>query len=771
MNLRKLIFLSLVFVPCYVFSGNPSARLSYLFSDGAVLQQRSVVPIFGISDSREEVRVQVSWSHRVFKAHPDSSGRFVVHVRTPRAGGSHTISLNGEVVVRDVLLGEVWVCSGQSNMQFELSASDMTEVEGEHNPQVRIFTVPIRSAAIPQANLEGGQWHYGPVSDIQSKVSAVAYYFARNLQRELGVPVGILSASRGATSAEEWMAPTVYDTMDQRVKSCYLPPRDRFPGCWYNAMIAPLLPYRIAGFVWYQGENNTSRPGTYQSLLTGLIESWREDFGDKRLPFYIVELAPFAGDWSAFREIQQRVADAVPHCGFVSITDAGDLTNIHPKEKFPVGKRLADMAAANVYHKKTRSAPPRFKRAVSRDGRLWICLSHPGDSLVLKQGTEPQFFEVAGADGCFAPARARIDGKRVVLWSGDVPNPRYARYFYGRYDDPNLFSSDGYPVAPFRMVTPPRTLQPTPVPGEVSYDSSTMPGAMGRGWQPVGVNSATADVDLCDSGLRIRLTSGSYGYRRAVCPHRRDSSILSFTAAVKEGRLYVDYNRERSLRLYVEVAPDCLIDGMTGDTLVRSLDNRELADYMLRHVEDTALLYRNGRLIGKFGCRPAPSYCDDFNAGAINDRIYQCSSWSRCALMDRQSGETGLLEWRNGYTGLFSGRLRVKPDTRYRLELDAMISPQSVGRQMKGRLCSDKRDISSVLIGGTSCKPYVYEFRTDPEEYAVTLTLHNGYHEKQSTRLLIDRIELREIESPTFLQFGCFGGGASEVIVKSVALK
>ena len=136
-----------------------------------------------------------------------------------------------------------------------------------------------------------------------------------------------------------------------------------------------------------------------------------------------------------------------------------------------------------------------------------------------------------------------------------------------------------------------------------------------------------------------------------------------------------------------------------------------------------------------------------------------------------QSGETGLLEWRNGYTGLFSGRLRVKPDTRYRLELDAMISPQSVGRQMKGRLCSDKRDISSVLIGGTSCKPYVYEFRTDPEEYAVTLTLHNGYHEKQSTRLLIDRIELREIESPTFLQFGCFGGGASEVIVKSVALK
>ena len=773
MNLRNLIVLFLALVPFHSLFGASSGKLSLLFSDGAVLQQKSVVPIFGFSDSQEEVRVQVSWSRRVFKAFPDSSGRFIVHVRTPEAGGPHSISVNGEVVASDVMLGEVWVCSGQSNMQFELSASDMTEVAGENNPDVRIFTVPVRSAATPQANLDGGKWYYGPVSEIKSRVSAVAYYFARNLQRELGVPVGILSTSRGATSAEEWIAPEIYASLDEAVKNAYLPPKGRFPGCWYNAMIAPLLPYRIAGFVWYQGENNASRPGTYYTLLTELIAGWRKDFGGDRLPFQIVELAPFAGDWSEFREVQQAVADAVPNCGFVSIIDAGDLTNIHPKDKFPVGRRLADMAAANVYHRKTRSAPPRFKRVKSRDGRLRVFFSNPGDSLVLKYGAEPLFFEIAGADGCFTPARAEIVGRSVVLWSGDVPEPRYSRYFFGRYDRPNLFSSDGYPVAPFRMATPPRRLlDPEPVPGEVAYDSSAMPGALGAGWKPLGVNAATADVSLCDDGLRIRMESGTYGYKTAVPCQHRDSVCLSFEIAVKEGTLYLDYNDGERTRLYVEISPDCIVDGMSGDTLVRSSDNRRLAGYMLRNAGDTVRLYRSGALIGTFRSQSDNSFRDDFDGNKINDRIYKCSPWSRYALTEGESGSaSGMLEWRNGTTGLFSARLKVKPDTGYRLELDAMISPRSAGRQMKGRLYSDKRNISPVLISGASRNPHVFEFRTEPEEYTVTLLLHNGYYEKQSTVLLLDRLELKEIESLPYLQFGCFGGGASDVTVKSVVLK
>lgn len=753
-------------------SGKPAVRLSPLFSDGVVLQQKSEVPVFGFSDSSDEVFVTVSWSGRTYTACPDSSGRFVVNVKTPKAGGPYSISLNGETAVKDVMLGEVWVCSGQSNMQFELSASDMTEVEGENNPNVRIFTVPIRSAATPQKDIEGGKWHYGPVSDIKNQVSAVAYYFASNLQKKLGVSVGILSTARGATAAEEWINPEVFASMNETVRNTYVPPKGRFPGCWYNAMVAPLLPYKISGFIWYQGENNASRPWTYSDLMKGLIDGWRRDFRDSNLPFYIVELAPFANNWAEFREVQQSIADNVGNSGFVSILDSGDPTNIHPKNKYPVGKRLADMAASNVYHKKSRNAPPRFMKAKSDDGFLRVYFSNPGDSLVLKHGDAPLYFEIAGEDGCFSPAKARVEGKTVVLWSGDIPEPVYARYFFGKYNNPNLFSSDGYPVAPFRMKVEHPAEETRSELQSLSYESSVMPGASDTGWKPLGINSATASVSLADNGLNISTESGTYGYQVAMKSRESESVSLAFEAAVDKGVLNVDYNNGNSARLYVEISPDSITDGVTGDTLATSLDNSRMSSYMLNNVNDTVRLYKDGVLLKEYMSSPDNSYYDDFDGPGINDKVFRCSSWSRYTLVGGAPGkDTGLLEWRNGTTGLFAAELKVKPNTSYRLEFDAMVSDLSAYKEMKGRFYSDKRDISPVLIKGRDQKSYVLEFKTYPEEYTVNLMLHNGYYEKQGTVLLLDKVDLTEVSSEPYLQFGCFNGAPSDVTVKSIDLE
>lgn len=445
----------ILFVFCALLQGlqrvhADNLSLSPLFSDGAVLQQKSLVPIFGNTQPGNTVLVSGSWDGKRVAVRADSTGRFVAYLKTPPAGGPYTLHVNDRVI-EDVLIGEVWLCSGQSNMQFRLSESDMREVAHETNDNIRVFTVPVRSAETPQRDLDAGYWIHGNTDTTKMKISAVGYYFARRLQRELGVPVGMISSARGATGAEEWMSRQTFESIPEEEQALYKPTREKWVACWYNAMIYPLLPYAIRGAIWYQGENNSSRPKSYRTLMKGLVSQWRDEFENPRMPFYIVQLTSFKKNWAGFREIQQQIADEIPHCGFVPTIDVGNEKNIHPKNKFPVGERLAELALANDYRiKECRKEAPRFRSMKVKGDTAVIAFENAEEGLILKQGDSPLYFEICGADGKFFPAEARLQDNKVYLVSDAVPEPAGARYFWRGYGEPNLFSADGWPVAPFR---------------------------------------------------------------------------------------------------------------------------------------------------------------------------------------------------------------------------------------------------------------------------------------------------------------------------------
>lgn len=442
------VFCTLLLGLQWAYADNLS--LSPLFSDGAVLQQKSQVPIFGTAEPGDTIKVSGSWDEKTVVVQADSLGRFIAYLKTPSAGGPYTLQVN-DCIVDDVWIGEVWLCSGQSNMQLRVSECDMREIKHEVNDRIRIFTVPVRSSETPQRDLEGGYWIHGNTDTTKMKISAVGYYFARRLQRELGVPVGMISSSRGATGAEEWMSRQTFESIPEEEQAMYKPTKEKWVACWYNAMIYPLLPYAIRGAIWYQGENNSWRPKSYHSLLPGLITEWRTEFKNPQMPFYIVQLTSFQRDWSGFREIQQQVADEMPHCGFVPTIDVGNEKNIHPKNKFTVGERLAELALANDYRiKECRKEAPRFRSMKVKGNTAIISFENIGKGLILKHGDSPLYFEVCGTDGKFHQAESRLQGDKVYLYSDAVPEPTGARYFWRGYGEPNLFSSDGWPVAPFR---------------------------------------------------------------------------------------------------------------------------------------------------------------------------------------------------------------------------------------------------------------------------------------------------------------------------------
>jgi sialate O-acetylesterase len=429
-------------------------RLSKLFSNGVVLQGKTSVPVFGLTAPGTTVNVTGSWDGKTVQVTANAAGRFEAYLSTPSASyTSYNLTVN-DSVVNNVLIGEVWFASGQSNMQLALSGTNSGSVAGDNNTNLRVFMVPILNATEPKAELDGGLWKYGVISGNMATVSAVSYYFARRLQLELNIPVSIICAARGSTGAEEWTNPAVYNILPADVRAPYVNSDGKFPGCWYNGMIAPVLPYKIAGFIWYQGENNASRMQTYSAVIKAMVTGWREDFKNETLPYYFVQLPSFtppAADWREFREIQREIAETLPNAGFVTTVDVGDATNIHPTNKKPVGDRLGDMALASVYGKTTTFNSPQFRSASVEGNAMRVFFNFAEKGLKISTGEYPELFEIAGVDGTFYPANARIEGNTVLVWADEVSVPAKVRYFWKDYAVPNLFSTDNFPVTPFRM--------------------------------------------------------------------------------------------------------------------------------------------------------------------------------------------------------------------------------------------------------------------------------------------------------------------------------
>ncbi len=429
-----------------------AVKPNVLFSDGAVLQQGMRVPVFGTASEGEKVTVKFQCQTVSAIAH---GGYWIVHLEPLKAGGPYTMKIN-DLELKNILVGEVWICSGQSNMVWPVSKCDNAEaaVKSSADPMLRLFTVP-QSDRVKPIEAEWRECRPETVANF----SGVGYFFGRDLRSSLKVPVGLISSCVGGTPAEAWTSREALRAdpdLNYMLKS---PPRTGKgrPACLYNAMIAPLQPYGIRGVIWYQGEANSDRPMEYRNLFPTMINNWREAWGQGNFPFLFAQLAPYAAkdrQWPETCEAQLLTSLTVPNTAMAVINDVGEENDIHPKKKEPVGHRLALAARALVYGEQIEYSGPVIKDMKIEGDKAILSFDHVDGGLVARDGKLSDF-TIAGADGKFVPAQAEIRRERgIVVWSPGVPNPVAVRYGWSNWMVGSLFNKAGLPASSFRTDMP-----------------------------------------------------------------------------------------------------------------------------------------------------------------------------------------------------------------------------------------------------------------------------------------------------------------------------
>lgn len=432
--------------------------LPSIFSNNMVLQQNSSVSIWGKAKANVKVTVHTSWNNQKYTVMSAADGSWKLPVTSTKAGGPYqiTVSDGEEVVLDNVLLGEVWVCSGQSNMEMPVkgfknqptlnSADILLDAD---NPQIRLIRYEKTLSRIPQYDCKSTSWQ---ISDVQSakEFSAVAYQFAQQLQRKLKVPVGVIMSTWGGTKIEGWMAGTSAVTDTAKITK-------NDPSVLYNAMINPFLGYSIKGVLWYQGEANRSNYNQYAQLLEAMVKGWRKAWNIGEWPFYYVQIAPFKYDnknESAYlREAQLKASTQIPNSGIAVSMDVGTENFIHPPDKTTVSKRLLYLAMANTYGMKGLPfASPVYKSYKIIKNIVTLSFSNAGNGLS-SFGKPLSAFEIAGEDKVFHPATARITGAGVVLQSEKVKTPVAVRYAFKDWVTGDLFNNEGLPASSFRTDT------------------------------------------------------------------------------------------------------------------------------------------------------------------------------------------------------------------------------------------------------------------------------------------------------------------------------
>lgn len=452
---------NLLFVLFLMISSSALANVTLpnIFGDNMVLQRNSEVKIWGWANPKEEIKLVSGWNNQEYKAVTNNQAKWELTIKTPQAGGPYTISIKGynEVLLKNILIGEVWICSGQSNMEMSASwgiDNGGEEVKNAANPNIRFFTVLKSTASNPQNNVLGNWTESTP--ETMKYFSAVGYFFAKRLREDLkNVPIGLISSSWGGTPAEIWMPeevvqndPVVLENAKKLNEQEYGPHQ---PGRAYNAMIAPIAGFKIAGTIWYQGESNVGSL-VYDKTLSALITSWRKSWNDE-FPFYFVQIAPYKTGTNNFsnvtvRNSQRKILKEVPKTGMVLTSDISDTIDIHPKNKKSVGIRLANLALAEVY--KTNSNlvnGPLFKEIKIEKNKVMISFDY-ADGLYFKNKTSNQF-EVAGEDGIFFPADASIKNNQVILISKKVMKPVKVRFAWGNTTQSDLFNKANLPASCF----------------------------------------------------------------------------------------------------------------------------------------------------------------------------------------------------------------------------------------------------------------------------------------------------------------------------------
>lgn len=443
-------------------------KIASILGDNMVLQRNSEVKLWGNSKPNDKLTIKVGWDKSTLKTVADGDGKWLVKVKTTEAGGPYqiTIALGKEkLTLTNILLGEVWLCSGQSNMEMPIKGFGDQPILGVNdalvdaeNDNLRLFTVKKAALDTPQDTCSGNWDVANPLS--VGKFSAVGYFYARELQRKLNVPVGMICSSWGGTAIASWMSPQALSNFpSSKAKTPVKKEGDpsKFSSL-YNGMIHPLLNFTIKGAIWYQGETNRFNAGEYADLMAAMVNNWRADFGAGQFPFYFVQIAPYnyadsKGLISAYlREAQQKASLKIPNSGMISTVDIGEEKVIHPAEKLTVAKRLSYWALSETYNKKGIAFQnPLFKMAEAKDSMMVISFDNLENGLTAF-GKEISNFEIAGKDKIFYPAKAIIVKKQIQATCPEVKKPMAVRYGFCNYPQGKgfLYNTAGIPVPPFR---------------------------------------------------------------------------------------------------------------------------------------------------------------------------------------------------------------------------------------------------------------------------------------------------------------------------------
>lgn len=480
----SLVVVSLVLGSSSLPTAQAELKLPSIISEGMVLQRDQQVPIWGWDTPGQAIQVSIQIIEKKdepgktsTRAHSqlvavrtNDEGQWMVKLAPLSAGTGYELAIKGssEITFKDVAVGEVWLCSGQSNMEWTVNASDNPDEEkaAANYPHIRHIKIPHTPAKTAQENVPSDGWKAANPQTVGA-FTAVGYFFGRELHKELDVPIGLIGSNWGGTRIEPWTPPVGFETtpalknITDNLSNFPAEKPDgginhQSPLALYNGMIAPLVPYGIRGAIWYQGESNRGEGMQYFEKKKALINGWRTLWNNPEMPFYFVQLAPFkygGNNDFALPEIweAQTASLSIPHTGMAVTVDIGNTADIHPRNKQDVGKRLALWALAKTYGREGLVySGPLYKSMEVQNGKIIVHFDHVGDGLMTRDGEAPSHFEIAGANGEYVAAQAKIDGDTVVVWAEGVAAPKAVRYGWHQLAEPNLGNRNKLPASPFR---------------------------------------------------------------------------------------------------------------------------------------------------------------------------------------------------------------------------------------------------------------------------------------------------------------------------------